>query len=147
MGKIQNISLLKQVVLSHHCAPNLSAVRDVVLSDIPYKSYIGYSIYKSRRAGRQIAILQGLIGSRDNWLRTGRPRGRSSSSCRVKNFLFFTSSRPALESTELPNQWVPVAVSPGVKRPGREAEHSPPASAEVKKMWIYTSTPTYVFMA
>jgi hypothetical protein len=30
---------------------------------------------------------------------------------------------------------------PGVKRPGREADHSPPTSAEVKKMWIYTSTP------
>jgi hypothetical protein len=29
----------------------------------------------------------------------------------------------------------------GVKRPGREADHSPPASAEVKKIWIYTSTP------
>jgi hypothetical protein len=29
---------------------------------------------------------------------------------------------------------------PGVKRPGREVDHSPPTSAEVKKMWIYTST-------
>jgi hypothetical protein len=29
----------------------------------------------------------------------------------------------------------------GVKRPGREADTSPPASAEVKKMWIYASTP------
>jgi hypothetical protein len=28
-----------------------------------------------------------------------------------------------------------------LKRQGREAAHSPPASAEVKKMWIYTSTP------
>jgi hypothetical protein len=35
----------------------------------------------------------------------------------------------------------------GVKRPGREADHSPRTSAEVKKMWIYTSTPPYVFMA
>jgi hypothetical protein len=34
----------------------------------------------------------------------------------------------------------------GVKRQGREAEHSPSASAEVKKMWIYTSTPPYSFM-
>jgi hypothetical protein len=34
-----------------------------------------------------------------------------------------------------------------VKRPGREADHSPPTSAEVKKMWIYTSTPPYAFMA
>jgi hypothetical protein len=30
----------------------------------------------------------------------------------------------------------------GVKRLGREADHSPPTSAEVKKMWIYTSTPS-----
>jgi hypothetical protein len=35
----------------------------------------------------------------------------------------------------------------GVKRPGREADHSHPTSAEVKKMWIYTSTPPYTFMA
>jgi hypothetical protein len=30
-----------------------------------------------------------------------------------------------------------------VKRPGREGDHSPPTSAEVKKMRIYTSTPPY----
>jgi hypothetical protein len=30
---------------------------------------------------------------------------------------------------------------PGVKRPGREADHSPPTSAEVRKMGFYTSTP------
>jgi hypothetical protein len=35
----------------------------------------------------------------------------------------------------------------GVKRPGREAEYSPPAAAEVKKIWIYLSTPSYAFMA
>jgi hypothetical protein len=29
----------------------------------------------------------------------------------------------------------------GIKRQGRETDHSPPASAKVKKMWIYTSTP------
>jgi hypothetical protein len=34
----------------------------------------------------------------------------------------------------------------GVKRQGREADHSPPTSAEVKEMWIYTSTPPYTFM-
>jgi hypothetical protein len=38
------------------------------------------------------------------------------------------------------------ALSLGIKRQGREADHSPPASAEVKKMWIYTSTPSYAFM-
>jgi hypothetical protein len=35
------------------------------------------------------------------------------------------------------------ALSPGVKRPGREPEHSPPTSAEVKKTWVYISTPPY----
>jgi len=29
----------------------------------------------------------------------------------------------------------------GIKRPGREADHSPPSSAEVKNAWRYTSTP------
>jgi hypothetical protein len=37
--------------------------------------------------------------------------------------------------------------SPGLKRPGREVDHSPPASAEVKEMWIYTSTPPYALKA
>jgi hypothetical protein len=44
-------------------------------------------------------------------------------------------------------QTLPRALSPRVKRQGREADHSLPTSAEVKKMWIYTSTPPYAFMA
>jgi hypothetical protein len=36
---------------------------------------------------------------------------------------------------------------PAVNRLGREADHSPPTSAEVKKMSIDTSTPPYAFMA
>jgi hypothetical protein len=36
---------------------------------------------------------------------------------------------------------------PGVKRPGREADNSPPSSAEVKNARSYTSTPQYVFVA
>jgi hypothetical protein len=39
------------------------------------------------------------------------------------------------------------AFSPGVKRQGPEADRSPPTSAEVKTMWIYTSTPPYAFMS
>jgi hypothetical protein len=35
---------------------------------------------------------------------------------------------------------------PGVKQQGREADHSPPVSAEVKKIWTYTSTPPYAFI-
>jgi hypothetical protein len=40
-----------------------------------------------------------------------------------------------------------IPLFPGVKQQGREADHSSPASAAVKKMWIYTSTPPYAFMA
>jgi hypothetical protein len=61
--------------------------------------------------------------------------------------IFFTSSRQALCPIQHPIQWVPRALSLGVKRPGLEADHSPQSSAEVKKMWIYTSTPPYVSMA
>jgi hypothetical protein len=38
-------------------------------------------------------------------------------------------------------QWVPGALSLGVKRPGREADNPPPSNAEVKNAWSYTSTP------
>jgi hypothetical protein len=33
------------------------------------------------------------------------------------------------------------ALSPGVKRPGREADHSPKPCAKVKNAWSFTSTP------
>jgi hypothetical protein len=89
----------------------------------------------------------GQHGRYSNWLQAGRPRAQSSSPRGVKNFLFSTSSRPALGSTQPPIQWVLGALSTGVNRPGREADHSPPASTEVKKMWIYTTTPPYTFMA
>jgi hypothetical protein len=49
--------------------------------------------------------------------------------------------RPALGLTQPPIQWVPTVVSPGVKRPGHEAEHSPSSSAEVKYAWSCTSIP------
>jgi hypothetical protein len=51
----------------------------------------------------------------------------------VGNFLFTTVSRTALGPTQPPIQWVPGALSLEVKRPGRESDHSPPSSAEVKK--------------
>jgi hypothetical protein len=49
------------------------------------------------------------------------------------NFLFTTASRTALGPTQPPIQWLPGALSLEVKRPGRETDHSPPSSAEVKE--------------
>jgi hypothetical protein len=50
-------------------------------------------------------------------------------------FLFTTASRAAVVPTQPPIQWVPGTLSLGVKRPGREADHSPPSSVEVKE-WV-----------
>jgi hypothetical protein len=50
-------------------------------------------------------------------------------------FLFTTASRTVLGPTQPPIQWVPGALSLGVKRPGCQADHSPPSSAEVEE-WV-----------
>jgi hypothetical protein len=45
---------------------------------------------------------------------------------------FATASRQEL--TQPPIQWVPGALSPRVKRPGDEVDHSPPSTAEIKNV-------------
>jgi hypothetical protein len=65
------------------------------------------------------------------WLRDTRPR-------EGQEFPLSTSSRPAVVSTQPHIKWVYWEGA---------AHHSPPTSAEVKKLWIYTSTPPYAFMA
>jgi hypothetical protein len=55
-------------------------------------------------------------------------------------FLFATASRTALGPTQTSIQGVSGALSLGLKQPGRDADHSPPSSAEVKNAWSYTST-------
>jgi hypothetical protein len=47
--------------------------------------------------------------------------------------IIFMSSRPAVGPTQLRINWLPGALSLGVKWLGHEAGHSPPTSAEVKK--------------
>jgi hypothetical protein len=47
--------------------------------------------------------------------------------------LFTTASRPALETTQSPYQWILGAGSLGVKWLVREANHSPPSSTEDKE--------------
>jgi hypothetical protein len=45
----------------------------------------------------------------------------------------FSSNLCDQRPTQPPVQWVPGVLSPGVKaRPGRDADHSPPSSAEVE---------------
>jgi hypothetical protein len=80
---------------------------------------------------------------------TGLWSGRSGLNSRqgLGIFFFATPSTPPLGPTQPPVPWVPGTLSLGVERPGREADHSPPSSAEVKNAWNYNSTPQYTFMA
>jgi hypothetical protein len=64
----------------------------------------------------------------------------------VKNFFFSTAFKSALGPTQPHIQWAPGTFSKELMRQGRQANHSLSNSAEVKKMWIYTSTFPYAFM-
>jgi len=57
-----------------------------------------------------------------------------------------SSRRDVFSSPPRPDRLWGASVTAGVKWLGREADHSPPSSAEVKNVRSYTSTPQYVFM-
>jgi hypothetical protein len=61
-----------------------------------------------------------------------RLNGQGSIPGRGKIFILCIASTVAVEHTQPPIQWVFGAISPGVKQPGHEADHSPLSSAEVK---------------
>jgi hypothetical protein len=65
---------------------------------------------------------------------------------RGKIFHFSITSRQALQPTQPPVQWVLCAVYMGIKRQRREADHSPPSTAEVKNGRDIPPFPPYVFM-
>jgi hypothetical protein len=64
-------------------------------------------------------------------LSTGQPRRLGSIPGRSKRFVS-SPLRPAVGLTHPPIQLVLEAVSPPVKRQGRDADHSPPFSVEVE---------------
>jgi hypothetical protein len=99
----------------------------------PNNIFVFYAVrVKSRNSPVGIATGYGL---NDQGIKVRVPGG--------KNFYFSMLSRLALRPTQPPIQWLSRTLSLGVKRPGRGAAHSPPTSAEVMKMWSYTSTPPY----
>jgi hypothetical protein len=89
-------------------------------------------LYKSRDGSVGIALGYGLD---DRGSRVRFPVG-------LGIFLFTTESVTALGPTQPPIQWIPWALSLEVKRPGREADHSPPSSAEVEEcVELYLHSP------
>jgi hypothetical protein len=52
----------------------------------------------------------------------------------ARDFSSSLCDQSALGLTQPPVQWVPGVLAPGVKvRPGRDADHSPPSSADVNE--------------
>jgi hypothetical protein len=83
-------------------------------------------LIKSRDSSVCIALGYGL-NDRDSRVRFRAGAGNFS--------LYHCCVQKSLGLTHPPIQWVPRVLSLGVKRPGREADHSPPSSAEVKE-WV-----------
>jgi hypothetical protein len=92
---------------------------------------------------QNIISTHGTAGGRDSSV--GIATGYGLEDQGVKNFLHVVQTRSGVHPTSYPMG--KGVLSPGVKRSGRETDHSPPTSAVVKKMWNYTSTPPYAFMA
>jgi hypothetical protein len=102
-------------------------------------SYIFISFVSIKLRNRDSSVIERWATS---WMIGGSSPGRG-----WVIFLSTTASRPALGPTPPPIQWVLAAPSLDVKRPGREADHSPPSSVEVNNAWSYTPTPTISLMA
>jgi hypothetical protein len=67
--------------------------------------------------------------------------GRGSIAGGGKIVLFSAAPIPALAPTQSPIQWILGALSQEVKRQEREADHSPPSSADVKNDGAISALP------
>jgi hypothetical protein len=74
-------------------------------------------------------------------------KGSEFESLYGKTFSLLYLVQTDLRPIQPPTQWVPGLLFSGVKRQERETDHSPLTSAEVKKTWIYASTPSYALIA
>jgi hypothetical protein len=133
----------------HHCVQSGSVKHPIYYTMRTRGSFLGI-----KRPGREVNYSPPSSSEFKNaWNYTSalpiRRHGVVLSKAQRQLYLlpFTTVSRQDLGSTQPPLQWVSGALSLEVKRPGREADHSPPSSADVKNAWSYTSTPQYAFMA
>jgi hypothetical protein len=93
--------------------------------DRGFKSCLGPACLPSKNRGSSVGVVTGY-GLDDRMIEVRFPVG-------LGIFLFTTPSRPTLRPTQPPIQWVAGALSLGVKREEREADHSHPSSADVKE--------------
>jgi hypothetical protein len=118
-----------------------------VTSRIRYICNGVYTCFMWQTFSRNILItVYYCVASRDSSASaaTGyEPSGRNSIPESGKTFRSSTVSRPTLGATQHHIQWVPARPFLSVKRQGREADHSPPSSAEVKNLGLYSHSPIY----
>jgi hypothetical protein len=68
---------------------------------------------------------------------------RSNESNSVSDYLKAITELPRYHSME----WISDTITPGLKQPRCEADHSPPSSAQFYNEWSYTSTLPFFFLA
>jgi hypothetical protein len=84
-------------------------------------------------------MLPRIFSQYSGWPRTGRPGFDPRQRQRI--FLLASASRPTLGPTQPPVQWVPGALSPGVKvRPRRDVDHPPHLAPRLRISRGYTSS-------
>jgi hypothetical protein len=118
-----------------------SGISNILLVHTPRASHIHYrpSLAIDTLISRHRQILgSGYCSRRNDWLRCGGRRFGVRAPIVSSSV---NSSRRPDQPTQLTIPEEPVALSMEIKRSGREADHSPPTSAEVKIRLIYTSTP------
>jgi hypothetical protein len=117
---------------------SITFIHNILRSDKYLASYAQdvrtYACRHSRRTLLSLSDINrelvGKWGRYNDGLRAGRPGLDSRLGQDI--FLYSTASRLALRPTQHPIQRVEGVLPDGVKRQGREADHSPPSRAEVK---------------
>ena len=66
---------------------------------------------------------------------------RNRGSTPARDEIVLHVSKLALVPSHPSIPWVPEALTPGMKRPKCEGDHTPPSSTEVKNEWSYISIP------
>jgi hypothetical protein len=105
--------------------PRVPNILQLSPSASPVQMYIGLHVISERDLCNWHISLTlhepGYLSRYSGGLPAGRPGFDSRQG--QEFFLYSMASRPTLEPTQPPIQWVPEALSQGVKRPGCEADH------------------------
>jgi len=119
---------------NHHVSPPRSILHFTLPSHLLFLYFeilVSYVLSLEQEGG---GIFQVCIVTE---LRAGRP---GFDSRQVMKFFSIHHVQAGPGPTQPPVQWVPRALSPGLKRPERESGHSPPYSAKLKNVQGCTST-------